>query len=251
MYGVKLQPDPQLHPKFKSRLLDIGANLRGENFRVARYLSELLVRDYGTHYVKHVEAGGILSKVDHVNRSLTMARQQTKNSASSSFRRFFGETGSNSLLDTNSDNDLYNKNVKDSKIFTFGGPPAGENFSIASWEDGLENNLVAIDRQGDPLHNLITPNTLPELMHDVTFMLSKIVLESLQRYYRYNAITGCMDAESPNFNFEANLDDQSCKTSLTNFTFGGVYQTCNTTGSPPTDLCADYTQKNPKTQEYR
>lgn len=45
-YTVKAQPDMQLHPDFKSRLLDIAANLQCNNTAMARYMADLLVRDY-------------------------------------------------------------------------------------------------------------------------------------------------------------------------------------------------------------
>ena len=255
IYAAHVQPDAQLHPKFKTRLLDIGAHLQLKNMPVARYLADILIRDYGTHYVTRVDTGGILAKLDHISRtyiaSTETTRQQTKASASASFFGAFGVSGSTSHLNTHTVSDSYKKNVMDSQMYTYGGPPIRENFSIAYWEDNLVNNLVAIDREGDPLHYLITTESLPELPEEVTFTLSALVLKSLQRYYKNNAITGCTDAESPNFNFQANLDDHSCKSPFTNFTFGGVYQTCQPTGSPPSDPCVDYTQKNPKTQGYR
>lgn len=254
VYAARLHPDAQLHPKFKTRLLDIGAHLQLKNMPVARYLADLLIRDYGTHYVTRVDAGGLLAKLDHISRtymaSSERTRQQTKASASASFFGAFGVSGSTSHLNTHTVSESYKKNVMDSQLYTYGGPPVRENFSIAYWEDNLINNLVAIDREGDPLHFLVTHETLPELPEEVTFNLSALVLKSLQRYYKNNAITGCIDAESPNFNFQANLDDHSCKSPFTNFTFGGVYQTCQPTGSPPTDPCVGYTQKNPKTQGY-
>jgi hypothetical protein len=82
VYAAHLQPDAQLHPKFKTRLLDIGAHLQNENMHVARFLSDLLVRDYGTHYTTRVDSGGILAKMDHILKSYVASsettRQQTK-----------------------------------------------------------------------------------------------------------------------------------------------------------------------------
>ena len=84
----------------------------------------------------------------------------------------------------------YTKNVMDSKAFTYGGPPVRNNLTIENWEDNLLNNLVSIDREGAPLHFIITPDVLPELPEETTFQLSSIVLKSLQLYYKNNAITG-------------------------------------------------------------
>ena len=75
-------------------------------------------------------------------------------------------------------------------MYTYGGPPIRDNFTISYWEENLPNNLVAIDREGDPLHYLITTEALPELPEEVVFEMSAMVLKSLQRYYKNNAITG-------------------------------------------------------------
>lgn len=82
MYAAHLQPDAQLHPKFKTRLLDLGAHIQNKNMRVARFLADLVIRDYGTHYVTRVDSGGVLAKLDHILKSYVAStdttRQETK-----------------------------------------------------------------------------------------------------------------------------------------------------------------------------
>ena len=46
---------------------------------------------------------------------------------------------------------------------TFGGPPYAPGLSVNDWEQGLMNNLVAVDKQGDPIEFMITSAALPEL----------------------------------------------------------------------------------------
>lgn len=95
-----------------------------------------------------------------------------------------------SHLNKHTVSDSYTKNVVDSNVNTYGGLPVRDNFTLAYWEDNLANNVVSIDKEGDPLHFLITTEALPELPEEVTFKLSALVLKSLQRYYKNNAITG-------------------------------------------------------------
>ncbi|XP_031573634.1 macrophage-expressed gene 1 protein-like isoform X2 [Actinia tenebrosa] len=254
-YTVKAQPDMQLHPDFKSRLLDIAANLQCNNTAMARYMADLLVRDYGTHYVTSIDAGAILAKIDHVKSTYAATFNSDKSkitaSASASFFGSFGFGASYTHQTETKDLDTYLKNVAHSKIHTYGGPPYRANFSINQWEDGLPNNLVAIDRSGDPLHYAVTPEALPELPEFLALDLSRFVLKSIKSYYKHNSIKGCTDASSPNFNFQAVLDDHSCKAPSTNFTFGGVYQTCSeVSGSPRSDACDAFRQKNPKKNGY-
>ena len=78
LYTIKLQPGAQLHPIFKSRLFDIAANLQNNNSEYASYLAELIVRDYGTHFVTSMDAGALLAQVDHISSSYT---QNTQNSS--------------------------------------------------------------------------------------------------------------------------------------------------------------------------
>ena len=78
MYAAHLQPDAQLHPKFKTRLLDLGAHIQNKNMRVARFLADLVIRDYGTHYVTRVDSGGVLAKMDHILKSYVASTDTTK-----------------------------------------------------------------------------------------------------------------------------------------------------------------------------
>ena len=48
---VHIPTDAQLHRTFKSRLLDMAANVQNNNTKLAHYLAELLVSDYGTHVI--------------------------------------------------------------------------------------------------------------------------------------------------------------------------------------------------------
>ena len=63
--------------------------------------------------------------------------------------------------------------------------------------------------------------------------LRSTVKEAIKQYYDRNTIIGCMKLDSPNFSFQANAgDDSKCimNWSVTsNFTFGGIYQTCECT----------------------
>ena len=66
LYTVKLQPGAELHPTFKARLYDIASSIQNNNTEYAQYLSELLIRDYGTHYVSSMDAGAVLSQTDFI-----------------------------------------------------------------------------------------------------------------------------------------------------------------------------------------
>ena len=257
LYTVHIAPDAQLHGAFKSRLLDIAANIQNNNTKLAHYLAESLVRDYGTHVITSIDAGAGLSKITfvsklflqqlgHSNRSMAISR-----SAGRGFLIFFH--ASSSFTATFSQNDQYeaelNSSTTSSHILTYGGPMFRiGNFSLTDWENGVRDHLVAIDRSGVPLHSVINSNNIPELPDSTLLNVMDYVYKAVTRYYKVNTITGCMNSSSPNFNFQANLDDGSCNEERTTHLFGGIYQTCTTDG--PDDFCSSYRLANPATEGY-
>ena len=63
-----------------------------------------------------------------------------------------------------------------STMYTYGGPPLGssKSASASNWISNLETNLVAIDRQGQPIYYLISQRSLPELSIRTTYLLEKV-----------------------------------------------------------------------------
>ena len=58
---------------------------------------------------------------------------------------------------------------------SYGGPPIKANFTLDEWVDEIPNNLVALDRDGDPLYYVITPRTLPDLPLDTVRGVANVV----------------------------------------------------------------------------
>ena len=89
------------------------------------------------------------------------------------------------------------------------------------------DELVAVDRLGDPLYYTITPQSLPEISEKLITEVAKIVEKVITYYYKQNAIVLCTKIEPPNLSVQANLDDGSCdKPTNNSYSFGGVYQRC-------------------------
>ncbi len=119
--------------------------------------------------------------------------------------------------------------------------------TLAEWEKGVVNALVAIDRSGNPLHFAITPTTLSALPEHTVRQVANIVQSAINRYYKVNTRRGCTNPDAANFDFNANLDDSMCQLGATNFTFGGVFQMCTPDSEHMTeDLCT--TGPNPARQ---
>ena len=241
LYTVKIQPDSQLHPTFRSRVFDIAANIQNNNTEYAHYLSELTVREYGTHFVTSIDAGAVLSQVDYLSSSIFVnsdfSKKSVTASASANFLGKFSFGASFQFSTSESDKQKFIDNRTFSEVYSWGGPPFGPNMTLNDWENGVPNALVAIDRSGDPLHYAINPTTLPEMPESSVYEVANFIFRAIARYYKANTRHGCTDILSPSFDFQANVDDKSCKSQETNFTFGGIYQTCSYAGNEYENLC--------------
>nr|ABP96718.1 macrophage expressed protein [Haliotis diversicolor supertexta] len=252
-YTAKLQPDAALHPTFKSRLLSIAGSLQLNKTDQARYDSELLVRDFGTHVITDVDAGAALVQEDQVSAEFVNSRKFSKSQitagASASLFGIFSIDVSYHSSTSNEVQTAYEQHRSSSQIDTLGGPMfKASNFTANDWTSEVDHELVAVDRSGDPLLFLINSVSLPELPNSVLYQLQNLVQETILHYYEFNTYRGCTELDSPNFSPAANLDDGTCKSPYTNLTFGGVFQTCSmSSGSNNGDLCSGLDQVDPKT----
>ncbi len=127
LYKVMLQPDSPLHPTFKERLFDIAANLQNNNTEYAHYLAEVMVRDFGTHFVTSMDAGAVFSLVDHISSSYVKhLNHDTKKIAASASANFFGSFSvgfSYSHTSTREEEESYLQERTHSEVFAIGGPP--------------------------------------------------------------------------------------------------------------------------------
>ena len=255
--SVHAQPRSQLHPDFKTRIFEIGAYHEKNLTDQANYLSELLVRDYGTHYLSSVEAGAIIAQTDFVKKSFVENdHKDTLSVRVSASTSFFGKVsvgtgfsvGGNTQ--TNQDNQ-YRDSRTNSIVQTIGGPPYRPQMTIDEWSKEIPNALVTIDRAGEPLHFVINSNTVPELRHETRAAVADTVYEAIKRYFMVNTHAGCMNPKSKNFDSQANIDDGKCEAKKIplNYTFGGAYQRC-TDGTKDYDYCNLINQHNPLTKNY-
>ena len=158
------------------------------------------MHDYGTHYTSSVDAGGILAQVDHIHHSSNEDKNTFSSkitaSASANFLSKFSFDSSFTLGTTQSDLTRFVSNRTYSQILTYGGPRFEPGFTVTDWNRELS---VAIDRTGDPLHFVISPQTLPEIPEITVRQMSKAVHKAINRYYEINTRQGCTIPGSKNF----------------------------------------------------
>lgn len=127
LYIVKTVPYTPLHPNFKPSIYDIAANLQANNTRIARYLADILVRDYGTHYITSVDAGAIIAQMDFIDSAYVAQSSANKRtitaSASASFFGVVSLGADFTKESSDSDQSGFINSRTYSKVVALGGPP--------------------------------------------------------------------------------------------------------------------------------
>ncbi|PAA59646.1 hypothetical protein BOX15_Mlig012544g2 [Macrostomum lignano] len=256
-YSANMQPDFKLSESLIVRLKAVAGALAKKRTSLARYRADLIVRDYGTHVVTSVEAGGILQKVDFFQSDSVANSSSLRNKLSASMSALFHSLlgvsiGAGSV--SKEDLQAYEKSVRDTIVKSYGGPNLGPQPKLSDWLRTLNENLVAIDRNGEPLCDVISEANLPGVNALQLLDLRKAIQSAIERYYKANTIVGCMDPGSSSFDPLANFPGD-CEHQAKNYSFAGVYQMCNDNNPDAKfNLCADNSDsgavKNPITGQF-
>uniref|UniRef100_A0A667X8V1 Macrophage-expressed gene 1 protein n=1 Tax=Myripristis murdjan TaxID=586833 RepID=A0A667X8V1_9TELE len=254
IYTVKAYPDFTVDSRFAQQAEEIADAIENNQTRLATYLSEKIVFDYGTHVITSVDAGASLVEEDYLRSSyVSDSASQSSTITASAGLNFFDKLKFDiSSKDSHQSSSLqaYQSNITYSLVQSHGGIAFYPGITLQKWQESIRNNLVAIDRSGLPLHYFINTNTFPDLPEPTVGKVALSVSHAIESYYRVNTRPGCVDINSKNFNFQANIDDASCDGPLTNLSFGGVYQTCSKISKDADPLCEALAQKNPDTGDF-
>ncbi|XP_068461492.1 macrophage expressed 1, tandem duplicate 1 [Clinocottus analis] len=255
IYTVKAFPDFTLDTRFAQQVREIADAIENNQTRNAIYLSEKMVLDYGTHVITSVDAGAALVGEDYLRSSYVLdSASQSSSVKVQAGLNFFDKIKfdiSSETTQKTSSLQGYQSNIQYSIIQSHGGgTPFYPGITLQKWQESTKNNLVAIDRSGFPLHYFLNINTLPDLPPPTVSKVALAVAQAVERYYLINTRPGCVDVTSVNFNFQANVDDNSCKGPETNISFGGVYQACTHLSSDAGPLCDALAQKNLDTGDF-
>ena len=141
MYAVLLDSSAELHPRFKSKVYEIASSVQNNETALVQYLSELLVRDYGTHYITSVEAGAVLVKLDSISETYTRNVEKTTvtSSANAAFPFFSDILSTRNTTQQNID--AYESNTKRSELYTIGGASFSPSLNLTQWVIEVPNRL--------------------------------------------------------------------------------------------------------------
>ncbi|XP_061172299.1 macrophage-expressed gene 1 protein-like [Saccostrea echinata] len=252
-YSAKLQENSQLNPAFRQQIKNIADNIRKNLSSLAEYESQVLVRDFGTHIVTSVDAGAVVSQTDDIKS--TFVKSVNKDSAkiiaaaSAVYRLKFNIFATTKIAASSDLIREYETNRIRSFVQAHGGPIfKPNNYSLNEWASEVKDNLVAVDRSGSPIYELINWRNFPEYPPSIVYITFQHVRSAVEEYYKFNTYRGCTKIDSPNFSNMANFDDGTCSYNVGNYTFGGVYQKCTQIGQLNKNICTR--QKNPLTGDY-
>ncbi|KAI4884959.1 hypothetical protein NFI96_030516, partial [Prochilodus magdalenae] len=253
LYTVRAYPDFTLDARFTHQAEEIADAIENNQTRLAEYLSEKMVLDYGTHVITSVDAGATLVQEDYLKSSYVSNMQSSQSSFSASAGASFFDTvkfdiGGKTSQET-SEMRNYLGNITYSITLSHGGALFYPGITLEKWQESTLNNLVAIDRSGLPLHHFLSPSVFPNLPVPTVNKLAVFVEQAIERYYKINTRPGCVKPDSKNFNFQANVDDDSCEGPSTNLSFGGVYMQC-TSLLDGDAICQELAVKNPATGSF-
>lgn len=129
-YDIPDQLGSTLHPIFLAQLDDISNAIQNNMTRRAQYLSQLLIRNYGTHVITQAKLGATITQEDYVDSNTqfteTSSLDQMRASASASFYTMFKASVSiDKTLNTTQQNQ-YSNSLRYSKVRTVGGPDVNQ-----------------------------------------------------------------------------------------------------------------------------
>ncbi|XP_007548175.1 macrophage-expressed gene 1 protein-like [Poecilia formosa] len=252
VYTVKAYPDFTLDLRFVQQVKELADAIENNQTRNADYLSEKMVLDYGTHVITSVDAGASLVQEDYLHFMCDNVSDSSTIKAQAGLN-FFDKLKFDISSQFSQQSSLlkkYQSNIQYSLIQSHGGIPFYPGITLQKWQESTRNNLVAIDRFGSPLHYFINTNTFPDLPEPTVGKVARRVNKAIGLYYKVNTRPGCVDITSKNFNFQANVDDNSCEGPATNLSFGGVYQVCTKLTYDAYPLCDTLAQKNIQTGDF-
>ncbi|KFV05524.1 Macrophage-expressed 1, partial [Tauraco erythrolophus] len=202
VYTAKVDPGAVLDKGFRKQLLTIASHLENNQTRMADFLAEVLVLNYGTHTITSVDAGASLVQEDQIKATFLKDSWATRSAVTASagvaFHSIIGVKSEESLDVSASFVKQYLENRTNSRVESIGGTPFYPGITLKTWQEGIRNQLVALDRSGLPLYFFINPSSLPELPTPTVKKLARRVEMAIRPYYTFNTYLGCTAATSPN-----------------------------------------------------
>jgi hypothetical protein len=247
-FNLYRDPVGPLEPGFVDRIEQIANSLSRNLTYNAKYNAEMVVKDYGTHYVSTAVAGAVIEQETFIDSNYAFTDAATldsvRASAAASFGSYFHASAEDAHEVTTENKQTLSKITKHSQITTNGGPDVNKVLSMSDNETLQIDNLVSFNHDGDWLYELVRPHNFPNIDITLIFPTQILLKNAIELYYKKNTIRGCTDMSAPNYDFQANFDDGTCQSNNDSYPFGAVFQTCFPILNSPQWRCDNFTQDN-------
>uniref|UniRef100_A0AC34F095 Macrophage-expressed gene 1 protein n=1 Tax=Panagrolaimus sp. ES5 TaxID=591445 RepID=A0AC34F095_9BILA len=218
-----------LDEHFIFRLNDISKAIYDGKHFLAKYKSEKLIYDYGTHVVNKATVGARVeqqvfiqnSEKFHGESRMSAIKAEASAGMEGVFSVSVGYENKRKSSETHSSKSSSTKTI----IRTKGGPNINRLSGQANESVLFMDNLVGLDQEGIYLYDIINVAKI-DYRDDIRIKLEHYVYNATMDYYLYNTIPGCLNSTAESFNFMATIEDGSCIAADKQFGFGGFYQTC-------------------------
>lgn len=192
----------------------------------ANYISNEILRRFGTDIITGIILGAVLLKDDIVDTSKwqSYTEGQLSATASASFGNIFGIKGAYDHTKVNMEK--YSNALVETKVHTIGGQSWDDTMVQSKWIDTIDENLAVVDTSGVPIFEVITPERFSDISPGAVQQIRDLIYHNLEKYAKDNTHEGCLDLDSTNFCDKCNVDNGYCEDKR-NFTFGGIMQTSN------------------------
>ncbi len=233
MVDVILHPSCPLNPQVKKDLIEIAKYQTNNQSLMATYLAQLFIKKYGTHFTSRLYLGGSIIEEDFISHSSydtsTSEKDMYKAAAEVSFLSTFSISASFSSGSSRSEAAIneYKQKIERKVVNSKGGDVFILGAHMEAWQASVKKSPAIIQRAIENLTYFIHADKLPELTEIALTKVRKEIDQAINTYVEMNTIRGCMNRNSPSFNWIANVDDSSCAPVEQTTQFGGFIRTCS------------------------
>uniref|UniRef100_A0A914YVB0 Macrophage-expressed gene 1 protein n=1 Tax=Panagrolaimus superbus TaxID=310955 RepID=A0A914YVB0_9BILA len=193
-----------LAPGFIDRIEQIAYSLSKKYTYQAKYFAEMIVKDYGTHYISSANTGAKIEQKIFIESNYAFNGNSTlegvRIAAAAKFGTFFKASFSINHSVSAVNQETLTNISKSSFLETNGGPDIDK---ILSGNATFNiDNIVPYSFDGDWLYEVVSKRNFPNITIDLLLSIQRLIKDATEMYFEKNTIHGCMNMNSPNFDFK-------------------------------------------------
>ncbi|CAF1414982.1 unnamed protein product [Adineta ricciae] len=216
MVDAIIQSSCPVHPQVKKDIANIAKHQSNNESLLATYYAQLFVKKYGTHVTSRLYLGGSIVEENFISHSDYYSSTTSKNAYKAAAEASFRAT-------VNEHKNRIQRKVVSSKggdVFILGG-------HMEAWQASIKTNPAIVRRSIENITYFIQTDQFPEMTEVALTNVRKEIEQAVNSYVEMNTIRGCMDRNSPSFNWVSNVADSSCAPISQSTQFGGFIRTCS------------------------